>query len=137
MTEVSTEAPIGDPIRRIPKLALVVIVPVIAVIAIGLTQVLAPSESSSSPAAAGGANAISIKNFKYAPPTLIAAPGAKIAVTNDDQTVHTVTASDKSFDTGDLDGGATASITAPTEPGTYSYICDIHQYMQGTLKVQG
>jgi plastocyanin len=137
MTEVSTEAPSGDPIRRIPKLLLVLIVPVIALIAIGVTQVLAPDEKSSSPAATGGANAISIKNFTYVPPTLTAAPGAEIAVTNDDQTVHTVTANDKSFDTGDLDGGASGTITAPDEAGSYDYICDIHQYMQGTLKVQG
>jgi len=131
-----TEDPTGDPIRRIPKLVLVLIVPVVAVIAIGLTQVLAPDDTSSS-AAPAGADAISIKDFTFTPPTLTAAPGSAITVTNADQTAHTVTATDKSFDTGDLDGGAKGTITAPTEAGTYDYICDIHQYMQGTLKVQG
>ncbi len=129
--------PTGDPIRKLPSLVLVLIVPVVALVAIALTQVLEPDDSTSASAAApAGANAISIKNFAFAPPTLTAAPGAKIVVKNGDQTAHTVTASDKSFDTGDVGGGAKATITAPTKPGRYSYICDIHQYMQGTLKVQ-
>ena len=126
-----------DPIRKVPSIVLVLIVPTIALLAIALTRVLAPDDSTSSAAAPAGGNAISVKNFAFAPPTLTAAPGAKIVVTNGDQTAHTVTASDKSFDTGDVGGGAKATITAPTRPGTYSYICDIHQYMQGTLKVQG
>ncbi len=125
-----------DPIRRLPSLVLVLVVPVVALLAIGLTQLLAPDEATSS-AAPAGANAIAIKNFAFAPPTLTAAPGAKILISNNDSTTHTVTASDKSFDTGDVAGSAKATITAPTKPGTYSYICNIHQYMQGTLKVQG
>ena len=125
-----------DPIRRLPSLVLVLVVPVVALLAIGLTQLLAPDEATSS-ATPAGANAIAIKNFAFAPPALTAAPGAKILISNNDSTTHTVTASDKSFDTGDVAGSAKATITAPTKPGTYSYICNIHQYMQGTLKVQG
>jgi plastocyanin len=128
--------PTGDPIRKLPSFMLVLIVPVVALIAVGLTQLLAPDETGVS-AASAGANAISIKNFAFVPPTLTAAPGARVVVVNNDQTTHTVTASDKSFDTGDVSSGAKATITTPSKPGTYSYICDIHQYMQGTLKVQG
>jgi plastocyanin len=126
-----------DPIRRLPSLVLVLIVPVVAVIAIGLTQVLAGDGGGSPAAAPTGSNAITIKDFAFVPPTLTAEPGASIVISNDDQTTHTVTASDKSFDTGDIGGAATATITAPPKAGTYAYICDIHQYMQGTLKVQG
>jgi plastocyanin len=127
-----------DPIRnarRLPSFVLVLVVPVVALIAIGLTQLLAPDESVS--AAPAGGNAIVIKNFAFGPPTLTAAPGAKIVITNADQTTHTLTASNKSFNSGEIAGGAKATITAPTKPGTYSYFCNIHQYMQGTLKVQG
>jgi plastocyanin len=126
-----------DPIHKVPKPVLVLIVPVVALLAIGLTQLL--GSGGSSPAASGGgpgANAISIESFTFGPPVLTAAPGATISVTNGDQTAHTVTATDKSFDTGDLDGGAKTTITAPRKPGSYSYICDIHQYMQGTLEVR-
>ncbi len=56
-------------------------------------------------------------------------------VTNDDGTAHTVTAADKSFDTGDLDGGATATITL-AKAGTYQYFCNIHNYMTGTIEVK-
>ena len=122
--------------RQTAERLAVLVVPVIALLAIGLTQLLASDDGTSAATPTGG-NAIAIRNFAFAPPTITAAPGARIVVTNGDSTTHTVTASDKSFDTGNLAGGAKATITAPTKPGTYSYICDIHQYMQGTVKVQG
>ena len=58
-----------------------------------------------------------------------------VTVTNDDGTMHTLTADDKSFDTGDLDGGASATITIATA-GTYEYHCDIHNYMTGTIEAK-
>jgi plastocyanin len=58
-------------------------------------------------------------------------------VRNNDTAPHTVTAKDKSFDTGTIDPGKTATFTAPTKPGTYDYICTIHPYMKGTLIVRG
>lgn len=83
------------------------------------------------------ANMIVIKNFAFAPTTLTVAPGAKVTVKNEDSATHTVTASNKSdFDTGDIASGATKTFTAPAKPGTYTYICSIHQYMQGTLTVK-
>jgi len=36
---------------------------------------------------------------------------------------------------GDVNGGTSVSITAPTKPGTYAYRCNIHQYMHGVLTV--
>jgi plastocyanin len=42
----------------------------------------------------------------------------------------------KAFDTGDVSPGRTVTFTAPSKPGSYSYICDIHQYMAGTLIVK-
>ena len=58
-----------------------------------------------------------------------------VAVTNDDGTVHTLTADDGSFDTGNLDGGAEKTITVAA-PGTYAYHCDIHNYMTGTIEAR-
>ncbi|HEY4020635.1 MAG TPA: cupredoxin domain-containing protein [Pseudonocardiaceae bacterium] len=80
---------------------------------------------------------ISIKNFMFSPMTLTVSPGAKIAVTNEDSATHTLTATGaKAFDTGDVSPGRTVTFTAPSRPGSYSYICDIHQYMAGTLIVK-
>ena len=101
------------------------------------------SSASSSPAATPASsaspapNSIVIKNFMFAPMTLTVSPGATVSVTNDDTVAHTLTATTgKAFDTGDIGGGKTVTFTAPASAGTYAYICDIHQYMQGTLIVK-
>jgi plastocyanin len=92
---------------------------------------------SSGPAAAPTTpDTIVIKNFAFVPASLTVAPGTKITVINQDQAPHTVTANDKSFDTGTIAGGQRGEVTAPTRPGNYPYICTIHQYMTGTLVVQ-
>jgi plastocyanin len=87
--------------------------------------------------AATGAHAITIKNFAFAPSTLTVAPGTTVTVTNRDQVAHTVTSSKGGFDTGDIQPGQSKTITAPNTPGSYPYICSIHQYMTGTLIVSG
>lgn len=91
------------------------------------------------PAAAPNSPATSptivIKNFAFQPPSLSVAPATKVKVINEDQAPHTVTAGDKSFDTGTLSDGRSGEFTAPAKPGTYPYICTIHQYMTGTLIV--
>lgn len=92
------------------------------------------SMSSNMPAAA---NTITIKNFMFSPMSLTVSPGATVSVTNDDTVAHTLTASgNKAFDTGDVGPGKTVTFTAPGTAGSYSYICSIHQYMQGTLIVK-
>jgi len=80
---------------------------------------------------------IIIKDFAFQPTSLNASPGAKITVTNQDATPHTVTASGaKAFDTGSIQGGQTTTFTAPTAPGSYPYICSIHPNMHATLIVK-
>jgi plastocyanin len=98
-----------------------------------------PSNSSptaGSTAAAASPNTITIKNFAFDPMTLTVAPGATVTVKNEDTATHTVTATDKSFNSGDVAPGATKTFTAPKKAGSYSYICSIHNYMQGTLTVK-
>ncbi|HEX5117758.1 MAG TPA: cupredoxin domain-containing protein [Pseudonocardiaceae bacterium] len=94
-----------------------------------------PVPSTSTPAT-NTPNTVTIRNFMFRPATITVAPGAKITVRNNDSTAHTATVSDKLFDTGPIDQNATAIFTAPTKPGSYTYICDIHQFMQGTLVVK-
>ena len=81
---------------------------------------------------------IVIKNFAFQPSTLTVSPGAKVTVRNEDPATHTVTAggSTKAFDTGDIGQGATVTFTAPSSPGSYAYICRIHQFMHGELQVR-
>ena len=60
--------------------------------------------------------------------------GTTLTVTNADSDAHTLTADDGSFDTGTIDPGASATITLD-QPGTYTYHCNFHQSMTGTITV--
>nr|MDQ3571104.1 cupredoxin domain-containing protein [Actinomycetota bacterium] len=79
---------------------------------------------------------IVIKDFKFEPKTLEVAPGAEVTVKNEDGAAHTVTAGDRSFDTGNIAGSAQKEITVPGA-GQVSYRCDIHQYMTGVIQIRG
>jgi plastocyanin len=61
--------------------------------------------------------------------------GATVQISNEDGTTHTVTADDGSFDV-KVDGGGSGSFTAPAAPGSYSFHCEIHNSMTGTLVVK-
>jgi plastocyanin len=78
---------------------------------------------------------ITIQNFSFHPSSVTVAPGATVTVTNKDQVAHTVTSSSGGFNTGNVDPGQSKTFTAPNKPGSYPYICSIHQYMSGTLVV--
>ncbi|MFF3172229.1 cupredoxin domain-containing protein [Streptomyces sp. NPDC057900] len=92
--------------------------------------------ATTSPPAGGGVK-VSIKDFKFRPAKQTVAPGARITVTNDDTTTHTMTATKgKAFDTGDIAPGKSATFTAPSKAGAYPYDCTIHPFMTGTLTVK-
>jgi plastocyanin len=98
-----------------------------------------PSASGSSgvasPSSSSKTGTIIISNFMFGPMTTTVAPGATVSVTNKDSATHTLTATGGQFNTGNIAQNQTKTFKAPTKPGTYSYICDIHQYMTGTLTV--
>lgn len=78
--------------------------------------------------------AIDIQGFAFNPPQLEISAGTTVTWTNNDSATHTVTADDGSFDSGNLDTGATFSQTFDT-PGTYTYHCNIHPSMTATIVV--
>lgn len=84
---------------------------------------------------AAGHVIITIENFDFGVP-VTAAPGQTITVRNSDGAPHTWTAADGSFASGTLEQGDEFSITLD-EPGTYSFFCEIHPSMTGTLTVSG
>ena len=95
----------------------------------------AASVSAPSASAAGGvAAAVSIKGFAFNPATIQAKVGENITWTNEDTVGHTVTVDDKSVDSGTIDGGKTYS-HAFTQAGTFTYHCEIHPTMKGTVTV--
>lgn len=82
--------------------------------------------------------AIDITDYEFLPAELTVAPGAEIPVSNNDTDAHTLTAKgDGGFDTDTLEGEASGSITAPSEAGTYEYVCAFHPFMTGSVTVSG
>jgi plastocyanin len=76
-----------------------------------------------------------IRNYGFLPANLTVPPGATVTVRNEDQAIHTVTADNRAFNTGNVNQGVASAFTAPTQPGTYPYHCMFHNYMTGTLTV--
>ncbi len=119
---------------RINSLAL----PALAAVIVGGGALLLGHSRGTAPVAPvvvlGGRSArIRIANYAFDPATLTVRAGTKIIVTNDDQTAHTATAS-HGFDSGTLKPGQSAHFTL-TKPGTYTYICQFHAFMTGTITV--
>ena len=79
---------------------------------------------------------VEIVDFAFQPATLTVPAGTTVTWTNAGSAPHTVTADDGSFDSGQLDSGATFQQTFDTA-GTFSYFCAIHPRMQATVIVTG
>lgn len=95
----------------------------------------APSAAAAAPAAQPGSVVITIDNFAFSSGEVSVPAGATVMVDNRDGANHTLTATDRSFDTGNIPGRSMGTFTAPSKPGTYPYLCTIHPFMTGTLTV--
>jgi plastocyanin len=94
------------------------------------------SAQSAPPAAAAAAPVIiHMHDFMFDPNTVTISAGGSVEWDNDDGARHTVTATDKSFDSGDLKPGQKWSHVFATA-GTYSYTCNQHPEMTGTIVVK-
>jgi plastocyanin len=76
-----------------------------------------------------------VGDFIFRPARLEIAAGTTVVWTNQGQVVHTVSAEDGGFDSGDIEPGERHSITF-TRPGTYSYHCTPHPFMRGVIVVR-
>src|SRR5438067_2887747 len=75
---------------------------------------------------AGGRAAVTLKNVQFNPGNVAVKVGEKVTWTWDDgQIPHTVTADDKTFDSGNPTTTGTYQFTF-TKPGTYPYRCIVH-----------
>jgi plastocyanin len=96
------------------------------------------SESTESePAPSGEASKsekVDIVEFTYQPDPVVVAVGGKVIWQNQDTAPHTATADDGSFDTGTIEKGKIGSETFK-EAGTFTYFCEIHPTMHGTVEV--
>jgi plastocyanin len=78
---------------------------------------------------------VDISDYKFQPELIQVDAGTKVTFANADDTTHTATADDGSFDTGDLDKGDSASVTL-SKPGEFTYYCRYHPFMKATVEVQ-
>jgi plastocyanin len=77
---------------------------------------------------------VQIVEFTYEPDPVVVQAGGKVIWQNEDTAPHTATADDGSFDTGTIEKGKLGSATFK-EPGTFTYHCEIHPSMHGTVEV--
>jgi plastocyanin len=111
----------------------------VAALAVGGIALAAPDPTSSPeavpprPPTTGAV--VHVKNFAFGPANVTILAGQTVQFIDDDDTPHTVTAGDKSFDSGTLNKGGKWERTFPTA-GTYTYVCAFHPYMKGTVVVK-
>ena len=77
---------------------------------------------------------VTIADFQFTPATITIHVGDTVTWTNHGPSAHTATANNGSFNTGVLQKGHSASHTFTTA-GTFTYICQIHPFMHGTVVV--
>ncbi|HEX2062926.1 MAG TPA: cupredoxin domain-containing protein [Acidimicrobiales bacterium] len=101
-----------------------------------LAMVVAAACGSGGSAAKPKGNAVvSIKGFKFLPERIVLPAGSDLRVTNEDKAAHTLTADDKSFDTGNIAAGKEAHVKVSNE-GLFAYHCAIHDSMRGVIQVR-
>jgi plastocyanin len=92
-----------------------------------------------SPTTTGGNAAvgqIEMANFAFTPATITIPVGTSVTWTNTDSVQHTTTSVDDLWKSGNLAKDASFSFTFDT-PGTYEFMCSIHNSMKGTITVTG
>lgn len=85
--------------------------------------------------AAGGADAVTIKDFVFGPAAIKVAAGGKVTWTNTDDTPHQITVIGAKGARSDLMlKGQTATLQFD-EAGNIAYVCGLHPGMKGTIEV--
>jgi plastocyanin len=111
----------------------------------------APTSAASAPGASGGGGSgaacatapagstaavkVEIKDFKFSPDTQTAKVGDVVGWTNGDSAQHTATLDDGGCSTDRMSQGATGLLVF-SKAGTYTYHCEVHPNMKGTIEVQ-
>lgn len=92
------------------------------------------AEGTSTTAGGGGAEVV-MQGFAFRPDTVTIAVGQSVTWTNQDGTQHDAVSDEGVFSSPLLSRGETFSFTFDTA-GTYTYHCDPHPYMTGTIVVE-
>jgi plastocyanin len=113
--------------------AMAIVAAVLTAAVTGRTDTIAQSNPTPGPTSAP--IAVKIVDFAFSPQKVTIPVGASVTWTNRDDVAHTATASDSSFDSGNLANGQSWTHMF-TKAGKYAYICSYHPNMTGTIIVQ-
>jgi plastocyanin len=104
-------------------------------VALAQSPAPAPSTTAAPMTTTSSVPVVHVKNFAYEPATVTIDAGQSVRWVQDDDVPHTVTATDKSFDSGNLDAHKTWTHRFD-KAGTYAYTCTYHPMMRGTVVVK-
>ena len=76
-----------------------------------------------------------MKDDAFAPTRLTISAGQTVTFVNQDDDAHTVTSTDGTFDSKGLDTNGVWHHTF-AKAGTYTYFCELHPFMKGTIVVK-
>jgi plastocyanin len=114
----------------------------LALVGAALAGVLGCSKDSSNPYGSSSgsstpppSNTVVMMNIAFNPGTLTVSAGTTVTWQNNDGITHTSTSDTGVWDTGNIAGGTSKSVTFPNA-GTFKYHCTIHAGMTGTIVVQ-
>ncbi|MFZ2073289.1 cupredoxin domain-containing protein [Methanoregula sp.] len=128
-----TPIPAASPSQTIPPMVASTSVPVAAT-----TMVMpAPVTPVATASSFSGTASVAIQNYSFIPASITVTPGTTVTWTNLDPVYHTVTSvepSPVSFNSPVLHQGDTFQFTF-NQTGDYTYICNIHPFMRGTVTV--
>lgn len=110
------------------------LIPSLALVALAFALRGAGAHAATPPALLPAVLTIHIKDFKYNPTPAEIHVGDRVTFVNDDNEPHTVTATDKSYDSEGLDTNNTWQHVY-SKPGTYKYFCELHPYMKAVVIV--
>ncbi|HEY7981172.1 MAG TPA: cupredoxin family copper-binding protein [Candidatus Eremiobacteraceae bacterium] len=119
--------------KRAVFAALAIVAAVMTAAVTGRTDPM--SQATPTPGPTAAPVAVKIVNFAFSPQKVVIPVGGSVTWTNKDDVAHTATASDSSFDSGNLANGQSWTHTF-TKAGKYAYICTYHPNMTGTIVVQ-
>jgi plastocyanin len=131
--------------KILPIIIVIVLVALAAVVALGRNKPETSTNNTSQPSNASSTNdtttqpvntdSVSIKDMTFSPASITVKKGTTVTWTNQDGTSHTVTADgDNGPESGTLTDGKSYSFTF-NSAGTFTYHCNFHSSMQGTVTV--
>jgi plastocyanin len=100
-----------------------------------LASVVVAGMSRDVPAAAHEATAVDIHSYRFDPADVTVDAGTTVTWTNHDRAAHDVTFTSGAITSGSLPTGQSWSFTFE-DPGTVTYLCQVHPDMTGTITVR-